>query len=317
MLRYTLKRIWGAVLVILTVSVITFFVLTLIPGNAAMLTLGTDATAEQLKQLEHAMGLDLPWYIRYFRWVGGLVRLDFGTSTLYGQSVLTLIAQRMPVTLSLAVLSMLMSLTVSILLGTLSAVYKDGPLDLLCRTLMQVGTALPGFWVGIILIIYLALRTGLFPVSGFAPPSEGLGSYFRSIFLPSLALAVGEIGPLLRSVRTSMLQALKQDYIDMGKAQGLPAHTIYLKYALRGALAAPLNVAGMQFAKLLGGTTVIESVFSLPGLGRLILVAVEQRDIALLQGCVMYVSLVVVLISLGVDLLTAWLNPQARVDTQS
>jgi peptide/nickel transport system permease protein len=316
MFRYTLKRIWGAVLVILAVSIITFFVLTLIPGNSAMLSLGTDATAEQLAQLEHAMGLDQPWYVRYLSWMGGLFRLDFGSSALYGQSVLTLIAQRMPVTLSLAILSMFMSLVVAILLGTLSAVYKDSPLDLLCRTLMQVGTALPGFWIGIIFIIYLALRTGMFPVSGFSPISDGFGKYFRSIFLPSLALAVGEIGPLLRSVRTSMLQALSEDYIDMGKAQGLPARTIYLKYALRGALAAPLNVAGMQFAKLLGGTTVIESVFSLPGLGRLILVAVEQRDTALLQGCVMYVSLVVVLISLGVDLLTAWLNPQVR-STQS
>jgi peptide/nickel transport system permease protein len=317
MLRYTLKRIEGALLVVLAVSLITFFVLTLIPGNAAMLRLGTDATAEQLAELERSMGLDKPWYIQYLSWMGGLFRLDFGTSSLYGQSVLTLIAQRMPVTLSLAVLSMSMSLVVSILLGTLSAVYKDSPLDMLCRTLMQAGTALPGFWIGIIFIIYLALRTGFFPVSGFTPVSEGFGNYLRSIFLPSLALAIGEIGPLLRSVRTSMLQALKQDYIDMGKAQGLPARTIYLRYALRGALAAPLNVAGMQFAKLLGGTTVIESVFSLPGLGRLILVAVEQRDIALLQGCVMYVSIVVVAISLGVDMLTAWLNPQVRVDTQS
>ena len=313
MLRYFLQRLKGAVLVILAVSVITFFVLTLIPGNAAMLSLGTDASAEQLAALKHAMGLDRPWYLQYLNWIGGLVRLDFGSSSLYGQSVLTLIGQRMPVTLSLAVLSMSMSLIFAVLLGTLSAVYKDSPLDMLCRTLMQAGTAIPGFWIGIVLIIYLALQTGWFPVSGFVSASKGLGAYLGSIFLPSLALAIGEIGPLLRSVRTSMLQALRQDYIDMGKAQGLPAHIIYLKYALRGALAAPLNVAGMQFAKLLGGTTVIESVFSLPGLGRLVLVAVEQRDIPLLQGCVMYISAVVVLISLAVDLLSALLNPQVRV----
>ncbi len=312
MFRYFLQRLRGAALVILAVSVITFFVLTLIPGNAAMLSLGTDATAEQLSALKHSMGLDLPWYLQYLNWIGGLVRLDFGSSSLYGQSVLTLIGQRMPVTLSLAVLSMSMSLLFAVLLGTLSAVYKDSPLDMLCRTLMQAGTAIPGFWIGIVLIIYLALQTGWFPVSGFEPISKGAGAYLRSIFLPSLALAIGEIGPLLRSVRTSMLQALKQDYIDMGKAQGLPARTIYLKYALRGALAAPLNVAGMQFAKLLGGTTVIESVFSLPGLGRLVLVAVEQRDIPLLQGCVMYISAAVVLISLAVDMLNAMLNPQVR-----
>ena len=127
-------------------------------------------------------------------------------------------------------------------------------------------------------------------------------------------LAIGEVGPLLRAVRTSMLQSLQQDYILMAKVQGLPAWKIYVKYGLRGALAAPLNVAGMQFAKLLGGTTVVESVFSLPGLGRLVLVAVEQRDIVLLQGTVMFITLAVVLISLLADLLTAWMNPRIRLN---
>lgn len=136
--------------------------------------------------------------------------------------------------------------------------------------------------------------------------------YLKSIFLPSVALAIGEVGPLLRAVRTSMLQSLKQDYISMAKVQGLPARSIYLKYGLRGAWAAPLSVAGIQFAKLLGGTTVIESVFSLPGLGRLVLVAVEQRDMPLLQGSVMFVTLAVVLTSLAVDLIIAALNPQVR-----
>lgn len=312
MLNYTLKRIYASAIVIFAVSVFTFFVLTLIPGNSAMLSLGTDATAEQLLELERSLGLDRPWYVRYFSWAAGILHFDFGTSSLYGQKVLKLILQRMPVTLSLAFLSMAMSLTTAVLLGTISAVRKDGIIDLLCRSIMQIGSAVPGFWIGIMFIIYLALGTKQFPVSGFVPPSEGLEPYFRSIFLPSLALAIGEIGPLLRAVRTSMLDSLKQDYIQMAQVQGLSSATIYLKYALRGALTAPLNVAGMQFAKLLGGTTVIESVFSLPGLGRLVLVAVEQRDMQLLQGSVMFVTMAVVLISMLVDILSASLNPQIR-----
>lgn len=313
MLNYTIKRIYSAILVVLAVSVITFLVLTTISGNAAMLALGTDATAEQLAQLEHALGLDLPWYLQYWNWMRGLFRLDFGTSMLYGESVLKLVMQRMPVTLSLAVFSMLMSVTTAFLLGTLSAVKKDGIVDVLCRSLMQIGTAVPAFWISMIFIIYLALQKKWFPVSGFVSPSMGFEPYLRSIFLPSLVLAISETGPLLRAVRTSMLHSLQQDYILMAKAQGLSVSTIYLKYGLRGALSAPLNMAGIQFAKLLGGTTVVESVFSLPGLGRLILVAVEQRDIVLLQGSVMFVTLAVVLISLAVDLLTALMNPRMRL----
>ena len=179
---------------------------------------------------------------------------------------------------------------------------------------MQIGAAIPGFWIGLIFIIYLALGKKWFPASGFVAPGDSFTGYLQSIFLPSLVLAIGEVGPLLRAVRTSMLQSLQQDYILMAKVQGLPAWKIYIKYGLRGALAAPLNVAGMQFAKLLGGTTVVESVFSLPGLGRLVLVAVEQRDIVLLQGAVMFITLAVVLISLLADLLTAWMNPRIRLN---
>lgn len=313
MANYALKRIYSAILVVIAVSVITFFVLTTISGNAAMLALGTDATPEQLAQLEHALGLDLPWYLQYFNWMKNLLHLDFGTSMLYGESVLTLVLQRLPVTLSLAVLSMLMSLTVAVLLGTVAAVRKNGVIDVLSRSLMQIGSAIPAFWIGLFFIIYLALGKGWFPVSGFTSPAEGFVPYLRSIFLPSLVLAIGEVGPLLRAVRTSMLHSLQQDYIEMARSQGLPDWKIYLKYGLRGALAAPLNMAGVQFAKLLGGTTVVESVFSLPGLGRLVLVAVEQRDTVLLQGSVMFVTLAVVLISLAVDLITAWMNPRMRL----
>ncbi len=313
MLNYTVKRIYGALAVVLAVSIITYIMLTAISGNAAMLALGTDATAEQLAQLEHDLGLDLPWYLQYLNWMKNLLRLDFGTSMLYGENVLTLVLQRLPVTLSLAVFSMLMALAAAGLLGTVSAVRKGGIVDVLSRSLMQIGTAIPAFWLSMIFIIYLALGKKWFPASDFVSPAESFYGYLNSIFLPSLVLAIGEVGPLLRAVRTSMLQSLRQDYILMAKAQGLPAWKIYLKYGLRGALAAPLNVAGLQFAKLLGGTTVVESVFSLPGLGRLVLVAVEQRDIVLLQGTVMFITLAVVLISLAVDLLTAWMNPQIRL----
>lgn len=314
MLNYCIKRIYSAVIVVIVVSIITFLMLSMVSGNAAILALGTDATPEQLAALEHEMGLDLPWYLQYFNWVKGLVRLDFGSSMLYGTDVLTLIIQRLPVTLSLALFSMLMSLTVSFILGTISAVRKGGIVDIICRSIMQLGTTIPGFWLSIIFIIYIALRSPVFPISGFVSPSESFQGYLASIFLPSLVLAIAETGSMLRAVRTSMLQSLNQDYIIMAKVQGLPRWKIYIKYGLRGALAAPLNVAGLKFARLLGGTTIVESVFSLPGLGRLVLVAVEQRDIFLLQGTAMFITASVVLISLAVDIITALMNPRMRLE---
>ncbi|MCQ2561027.1 MAG: ABC transporter permease [Clostridia bacterium] len=314
MLNYCIKRIYSAVIVVIVVSIITFLMLSMVSGNAAILALGTDATPEQLAALEHEMGLDLPWYLQYFNWVKGLVRLDFGSSMLYGTDVLTLIIQRLPVTLSLALFSMLMSLTVSFILGTISAVRKGGIVDIICRSIMQLGTTIPGFWLSIIFIIYIALRSPVFPISGFVSPSESFEGYLASIFLPSLVLAIAETGSMLRAVRTSMLQSLNQDYIIMAKVQGLPRWKIYIKYGLRGALAAPLNVAGLKFARLLGGTTIVESVFSLPGLGRLVLVAVEQRDIFLLQGTAMFITASVVLISLAVDIITALMNPRMRLE---
>ena len=189
MLNYAIKRINGALLVVVAVSVITFVMLTQISGNAAMLALGTDATAEQLAQLEHSLGLDLPWYLQYLGWVKNLFHLDFGTSALYGENVLTLVLQRLPVTLSLAVLSMLMALIAAGLLGVASAVKKGSIIDILSRSLMQIGAAIPGFWIGLIFIIYLALGKKWFPASGFVAPGDSFTGYLQSIFLPSLVLA--------------------------------------------------------------------------------------------------------------------------------
>lgn len=310
---YLIKRIGSAVLVILSVTMITFLVLHSISGNAAMLKLGTDATREQLAALQEQMGLNLPWYEQYFRWIGELLHGNLGRSILYGESVNTLILQRLPVTLSLAAFSMLMSIAISLMLGILSAIYRNRAIDIFSRTLMQVGTAVPAFWVSLLFILFFSLHLRWFPSSGFTPLRDGLLPFLQSIFLPSLVLSLGESGALIRSLRTSMLHSLKQDYIEMAKAQGLPAWKIYLKYALRSSLTAPITTAGLQFAKLLGGTTIVESVFALPGLGRLVLISVEQRDIPLLQGSVMFITLVVVVMSLLVDVLVAFLNPRVRI----
>ena len=208
---------------------------------------------------------------------------------------------------------MLIAGVIAVVLGVLSAIYKDTFLDYFSRSIMQLGSAIPSFWVGMLFIVFFGLKLKWFPVSDYTPLSDGLFAYLKSLAMPCTVLAISEVGTLIRSVRTSMIDTLEQDYMDMARVNGLRSFTVYFKYALRNAMIAPINVFGMQFAKLMGGTVVVESVFSLPGLGRLLLVAVEQRDIILLQGIVMFITAIVVFTSLAVDIAVMFLNPKIRI----
>lgn len=312
MLRYILSRIKSSIIVLFAVSLITFFVLMIIPGNPAQLILGTDATPEMVDDLHSAMGLDRPLYQQYFGWLSNLLRLDMGTSYVYGESVTALIAKALPVTLSIAVFAMIIATVLAFFLGMLSAIKKNSFIDFFSRSIMQLGTAIPSFWIGMVFIVFFGLRLKIFPISGYVPMSKSPIGFLKSITLPSIVLAIGEVGTLLRIVRSSMLDSLKQDYMDMAKIKGLSSWKIYMKYALRGALIAPITIIGMQFAKLAGGTVVVETIFALPGIGRLVLTAVEHRDIVLLQGLVMFITSMVVFLSLAVDIIIMLINPRIK-----
>ncbi|KAF5051208.1 Dipeptide transport system permease protein DppB [anaerobic digester metagenome] len=312
MLRYVLDRVKSSVVVLLVVSIITFAVLMIIPGDPAQLILGTEATPEMVQELHAAMGLDRPLYQQYLGWLNDLLHLDMGTSYVYGESVKSLITGSLPVTLSISVFAMIIAVFLAFLFGMLSAIKKNSIIDYFSRSIMQLGTAIPSFWIGMVFIVYFGLKLKLFPVSGFVPLSDNFAGFIKSIILPSVVLAIGETGTLLRIVRSSMLDSLNQDYMDMAKVKGLGARKVYVKYALRGALVAPLTIIGMQFAKLAGGTVVVETIFSLPGLGRLVLSAVEHRDIVLLQGLVMFITAMVIFITLAVDVLIMFINPRIK-----
>ncbi|MEA5094024.1 MAG: ABC transporter permease [Sedimentibacter saalensis] len=312
MLRYVLDRVKSSVVVLLVVSIITFAVLMIIPGDPAQLILGTEATPEMVQELHAAMGLDRPLYQQYLGWLNDLLHLDMGTSYVYGESVKSLITGSLPVTLSISVFAMIIAVFLAFLFGMLSAIKKNSIIDYFSRSIMQLGTAIPSFWIGMVFIVYFGLKLKLFPVSGFVPLSDNFAGFIKSITLPSVVLAIGETGTLLRIVRSSMLDSLNQDYMDMAKVKGLGARKVYVKYALRGALVAPLTIIGMQFAKLAGGTVVVETIFSLPGLGRLVLSAVEHRDIVLLQGLVMFITAMVIFITLAVDVLIMFINPRIK-----
>lgn len=312
MVRVILKRLGGALAVLFVVTLATFVALHVIPGDAATLALGTDATPEKLAAMRAAMGTDRPLPEQYVDWLGGVFTGNWGTSSMYGSDVWSVIAPTLPVTLTLAVYSMVIALVVSLVLGVASALRPGSLIDAFARTLMQLTSSIPGFWLGILLMLLFAAHLGWFPVSGYVPASEGLGASLASLTLPAIALATGECGVLIRIVRSSMLSALSQDYMLSTQVKGLSRLRAVAVYALRSALVAPLTVVGMQFAKLVGGTVVIEKVFALPGLGRLLLTSVEQRDVMLLQGIVLFVTCAVVIITLVTDILVMVANPAVK-----
>ncbi len=364
MLKLVVRRLLSAIAVLFVVSLITFVVLLCIPGDPAQLILGVEATPEKVEALRASMGLDRPWYVQYMHWIQGVLTGNWGTSYLYGENVWTLICQRLPVTFSVALLSMAAALVVSAILGILAALKKGSPVDLLSRTVMQIGGAVPSFWLAMLFMLLfssylgwfpvtgytapgenfvdLLSRTvmqiggavpsfwlamlfmllfssylGWFPVTGYTAPGENFGAFLKCIALPSLVLAIGELGILIRIVRSSMLTALQQDFMMSANVKGLPPARAIVHYALRSAIIAPITISGMQLAKLLGGTVIVETIFALPGIGRLMLTAVEQRDIILLQGIVLFITSMVVLVSLVTDLAVMAANPTIRTGEET
>ncbi|WP_279538002.1 ABC transporter permease [Paenibacillus turpanensis] len=314
MLTFLLKKLIGAAGLLLVVSFLTFFVLHLIPGDAAQIKLGIDGSAEAVEAVQKELGLDRPWLLRYTDWLVQLLQGNLGQSQIYGQSVGALIADRLPLTAALMLLTMGISVAVAIPLGVWSAVKQNGWTDRLSRTVMQLGLAVPPFWVGIVLIFLFALYIPILPPGGTVSVQEGgLAVFLKSLLLPALSLSFVEIAILLRMVRVSMLQTLQQDSMRFARSKGLTAARLYLRYGLRNALIAPVTLIGMQISGLLGGVIVIEEVFALPGLGRLLLIAVQQRDIILLEGITVFITCVVIIVNLSVDLLYKRLDPRIEL----
>ena len=297
-------RCGAALAVLFVVSLLTFAALHVVPGDTATLVLGTDATPQALQQLRESMGLDRSLPEQYVSWICGVLTGDWGTSRTYGAPVWQVIAQTLPVTLLLAVYATAVALAVSCVLGVASAMRPGGVVDVVSRTLMQLASAVPGFWLAVVCMLFFAANLGWFPVSGYVPLTQDPAGCVRSLTLPALVLACGELGVLIRTVRSSVMDALQQEYMLATQVKGLTRMRATVTYVLRASLSAPITVAGIQMAKLVGGTAAIERVFALPGLGNLLLGAVEQRDVMLVQGIVVFVTVAVVVVNLLVDLLT-------------
>jgi peptide/nickel transport system permease protein len=298
-------------------SVVVFAVLDLLPGNVAQVMLGESATPEAVAALEARLGLDRPAPVRYLDWLRGLVTLDFGTSHAYDSPIVELVAERLAVTLPLALLAMTLTVVLALAAGLYAASRHNRAGDLGVMALSQLGIAVPSFWFGILLVMLFAVKLPWFPSGGFPGWSEdeggGLWEGLRSLALPAVALAVVQAAILARFTRSAVLDVLREDFVRTARAKGLSRRAVLWGHVLRNAMVPVLTVMGLQFANLVTGTVVIENVFSLPGLGRLIFQAIGNRDLPLVQALVMLIAATVITINFVVDLLYAVIDPRLKM----
>lgn len=313
-LRYLWRRIGALLITLIIACTITFIVFNIIPGDPALLMLGTEADPDVLISLRRELGLDLPLHVQYLNWLKGLLTGDLGMSLRLERPVADLIRERLPVTFGLAVLAMAITLVVSVPAGAYAAAHRGRLADYLTVLISQAGLAVPHFWLGILLILLFSVRWQLLPPGGFVSWSTSPWQAFQSLLLPALALASHRIAMVTRITRATMLDVLSKDYIRTGMSKGLPKKVIIYKHALKNSLIPIVTVVGMHFSGLLAGSIVAEEVFALPGLGRLLLQAIGYRDLPLVQGIALFIATVVVLTNFGTDILYLVLDPRVRYE---
>ena len=305
MAKYLLKRLLQAVAVIFAISLITFFILNIVPGDPVQLMLGDFATPDAIEAYRHQMGLDKPVVIQYLNWLKGMLTGDFGTSYYKHTAVLTLLAQAFSLTVRLAIFAYALALVVGLTFGIVAAVMHNSVVDRLLMTLAVTGISAPNFWIAIILQIVFALTLKWFPLSGTAT--------WQCYVLPAVALGLRYAASIARITRTSMLEVMQQDYMRTARAKGLGTVTIIMRHAFRNALVPVVTVAGTDLGNILTGSMLIESVFAINGIGKLMVDSINQRDLPLVQGGVMYIAAICVIIYFIVDMLYAVIDPRIRL----
>lgn len=326
MLGYAARRVLLLLPTLLGMAVVTFFLLLLIPGDPARVLLGADASAEAVARMHVVLGLDLPWYVRLGRYLLGLLHGDMGRSVFESQTVARLIWDRLGATLELAISAMLVALVVGVGLGVVAAVWRGRAADVLAMLMAQLGVSMPVYWLGIMLVLAFAVKLNWLPAIGRGPAmvdailalfrgeAAPLGKALGHIVLPAFALGVGAAAIISRVVRASLLETLDADYVRTGYAKGLGRARVVLVHALRNAMLPIISVIGLRFGSLLGGAVLTETVFNWPGLGQLVVTAILQRDIPLVQGVVLVFALLYALTNLAVDLLYLVIDPRVRLD---
>ncbi|MEM5501124.1 ABC transporter permease [Ahrensia kielensis] len=312
MAYYIVRRLLIVLLTLWVASVIIFAMLQVIPGDPAQLMLGINATDDSIAALRSQLGLDVPLLQRYLNWMSGMMVGDFGYSYTYGAAVGSLIAERVVVSLPLALIALTLSTVIAIPVGIFTASRRGTATDTTAMAITQVGIAIPNFWFAILLVYIFAISFRLVPAGGFPGWDAGLWPALKSLLLPAIALALPQAAILSRVTRSALLDTMAEDYIRTARAKGLTAQHVLWHHALRNALIPVLTILGLQFAFLLAGTIIIENVFYLPGLGRLVFQSIQRLDLMVVQSVVVLLVASVILINFLVDLAYAWADPRLR-----
>ncbi|BCB17985.1 ABC transporter permease [Bosea sp. ANAM02] len=312
MIGYILRRLVALGLTLLAAALVIFVVLEILPGDPAAVTLGLNAAPEALAALRAEMGLDKPAVLRFFLWLGGLVTGDLGQSYTYRVPVLQLIAERTAVTLPLALMAIALAMAIGIPLGMLAASRHGRLADAGVMAFAQAGLAIPNFWFGLLLVLVFAVGLGWLPAGGFPGWQSGFGTALKALLMPALALALPQAAIIARVTRSSMLDTLQEDFVRTARAKGLSEGTTMRRHALRNALIPVVTILGLQFSVLIAGAIIIENVFALPGLGRLVFQAIAQHDLIVVKDLVMLFAGLAILINFAVELLYGLIDPRLR-----
>lgn len=312
MIRMVARRLLALVPLVFIVTLLVWGLVLVIPGDPALAIAGDSSTPEQVEAIRADLGLDDPVPVRYGRWLADAVQGDLGTSLYTSYSVTDALADRLPVTLSLVFVAFLLAVVVGTTIGALAATRKGRPTDRFLTVTTSVGLAVPNFWLGLLLVTFFALKLEWFPSGGYVPFTEDPVGWLRSIALPAVTLATAVAAELARQMRASMSDVLERDFVRTHRAKGLRSATIVRRYALKNASMPVITVAGLQVARLFGLATVVEIIFNLNGVGALAVDAVFDRDIPVIQGCVLVITVIVLLVNLLVDVSYGLVNPKVR-----
>lgn len=313
---YVLRRLVLLIPVILVVGVVVFALVHLTPGDPAAVILGDRATSEDIERLRDQLGLNDPLPLQFVRWFGGVLHFDFGESIFIGEPVTHAMLDRAQPTLLLTLYALTIQIVIGVPAGVISAVRHNSIVDRVFTVIAISGAAVPTFFLGILLILFFAVRLRWLPSGGYTPLTENPAEHLKGMILPAFALGFSSAGLLARLVRSSMLDVLREDYVRTAFAKGLPQRLVVIRHALRNALIPALTVIGTSVGALLGGAVVTETVFTIPGMGRLVVQSIARRDYPVIQGAVMTIAMTYVLVNLAVDLLYVYADPRVRLGGQ-
>ncbi len=312
MIAFIVRRLLLSVFVLLLITIMSFLLLHIMPGDPVTIMLGVDATPQRADELRKELWMDRPVAVQYIHWLSNVVHGDLGDSVTNRESVSQAMAQRLPITLYLSFFSLILSTIVGVGIGIICAVRRGGILDSLITLFSNIGIAIPIFWLGILGIYFLGLNLGWLPIQGFTSPFDDFGLSVKKSIMPVICMAIPAIAFFARQTRSSMLEIVRQDYVRTAWSKGLRERVVVMRHTLKNALIPVVTLLGIELRTLVGGAVLVETVFNIPGMGRLAVTSVINKDFITVQACVLIIAVVVLLANLLVDISYGWIDPRIR-----